>query len=338
MNYKEIEIEATGICNAMCPSCSRHTINPTTGKWYSRKKILPQDNIDVGAFEKNFVNGLGKHTPELIQFQGSFSDPLTHPNLIELVALSASIPSVKDISVYTNGSLRTPKFFKELAKYLNTGTRKLFFSVDGLREKNAIYRKGTFWGKILENMKAFTEAGGTAMWKAVFFEQHMEDYREMEKMAMRMGFHGFQVHMNRKPLSERQIIFELSNQPDDYDPEQDTDNLPDIIGDERVTCRHLDDQYAFIGNDTSVYACCDLWGDLSESGKGTREMAAKVTQYGTPTNSLKHFKFHEIVDNKYYKEFNHSIHDNPCSLCIKNCGDDADSLEFRSQHRTKDCG
>ena len=335
MNYRDIEIECTGLCNAMCPSCSRHTIDADTLKWYSRKNILPQGIIDVDAFEKNFVNGLGDHNIEKIDFQGSFSDPLTHPHFIKLLALSASIPSVQDIGVYTNGSLRTPKFYKELAKYLNSEDRKLFFSVDGLREKNAIYRKGTFWGKILENMIAFTGAGGKAVWKAVFFEQHMSDYREMEKMAMRLGFHGFHVTMNRKPLKERQAIFKVSNHPNDQDPELDTDNLPDVTGDERVTCRHLDDQYAFIGNDTSVYACCDLWGDLSESGQKTRSMAAKETQYGTPTNSLKHFKFHEIVGNKFYKGFNHSINDKPCALCVKNCGDNADSLEFRSTHRTK---
>lgn len=335
MNYKEIEIECTGLCNAMCPSCSRHTINPDTLKWYSRKKILPQGIIDVEAFEKNFVNGLGDHNIHKINFQGSFSDPLTHPHFIKLLALSVSIPSITEIGVYTNGSLRTPKFFRELAKYLNSEDRKLFFSVDGLREKNAIYRKGTFWGKILENMKAFTGAGGKAVWKAVFFEQHMPDYREMEKMAMRLGFHGFHVTMNRKPLKERQAIFEVSNHPDEEDPEEDMDKLPDIIGNEKVSCRHLDDQYAFIGNDTSVYACCDLWGDLTESGPKTRSMAAKETQYGTLTNSLKHFKFHEIVGNKFYNGFNHSISDKPCALCVKNCGDNADSLEFRSTHRTK---
>jgi MoaA/NifB/PqqE/SkfB family radical SAM enzyme len=337
MNYKEIEIECTGTCNAMCPSCSRHTIDADNLKWYSRKNILPQGNIDVGAFEQNFVNGLGDHKIEKINFQGSFSDPLTHPHFIKLLALGASIPSVYDIAVYTNGSLRTPKFYKELAKYLNSEDRKLFFSVDGLRNKNAIYRKGTFWGKILENMKAFTGAGGKAVWKAVFFEQHMSDYREMEKMAMRLGFHGFHVTMNRKSLKERQAIFKLSNQPDDVDPEHDLDDMYMTHAENQsVSCRHLDDQYAFIGNDTSVYACCDLWGDLSESGKNTRSMAFETTQYGTLTNSLKKFKFHEIVENKFYKKFNHSITDKPCALCVKNCGDNADSLEFRTMHRTKD--
>ena len=315
-----LEIEATSVCNAQCPFCSRYTYDGKNLEIYNKNKILANGKLDVNAFEKNLCNLLNEKNI-LFDFQGSYSDPMTHPNILELVKIACSVEDAR-VEVKTNGSLKYETVYKELAKYLNTKKRKLYFSVDAYGNRNSIYRRGTDWEKIVENMKAFSEGGGKGAIKAVFFEQNMDDYRKLEKLARRLGFISFFVHPNRRESrEERASIFNI---PKNYKPKEHIDYPDGFVQNfnhyKTVECRHIDNEYYFIGCDSKVYPCCDLWGDMVEEDPRVRRLARLVTSNRSEEISLKKHKFYDIIKGDQFKQLDNTIKNKPNLLCKKNCG------------------
>ena len=104
----KIEIETTGICNAECPVCTRFSFNRDTLELFHKEQILPKTILDVDAFTNNLCNIINKDSVQ-INFEGSFSDPLTHPRILELVKSACSIEN-SVVVIKTNGSLRNKNF------------------------------------------------------------------------------------------------------------------------------------------------------------------------------------------------------------------------------------
>ncbi len=91
-----------------------------------------------------------------------------------------------------------------------------------------------------------------------------------------------------------------------------------------VECRHLDmegSKYYFIGCDSKVYPCCDLWGDMVEDDPRVRRLASLVTSSQSDEISLKHHSFYDIINGNKFKKMDDSIKNKPNMLCKKNCGD-----------------
>ena len=329
----ELEIETTGICNAQCPFCSKFTFNQGRSgqpvEIYNRAPILSKEILDVKAFDK-LCRSI-KEPKIKFDFQGSYGDPMAHPNILKLITSATQVENA-EVELKTNGSLKHEKLYKELAKYLNTKNRTMFFSVDAYGNRNAIYRRGTDWEKIIGNMRAFTENGGKAVWKVVFFEKNMGDYRKMEKLARRLGFVSFFIHPNRVTSREaRTAIFEI---PKKYKPKPHVDFKTDYVSHfkhyKTVECRHLNsdgEQYYFIGCDSKVYPCCDLWGDMVEDDPRVRRLASLVTSSQSDEISLKHHSFYDIINGNKFKKIDHLIKFKPNMLCKKNCGCESDKMD-----------
>lgn len=321
-----LEIEPTGICNAQCPFCSRFTFDRDNLEIYNRAEILSKEILDVDAFD-NLCRSLNE--PYIhFDFQGSYGDPMAHPNILELVKIACSVEDAR-VEVKTNGSLKGETVYKELAKYLNTKKRKVYFSVDAFGKRNAIYRRGTNWEKIVENMNAFSEGGGKGAIKAVFFEQNMDDYRKLERLTRRLGFVSFFVHPNRvQERKERDLIFKI---PKDYKLKDYVDMPSDYVQHfkhyKTVKCRHIDEEYYFIGSDSKVYPCCDLWGDMVEEDPRVRRLSQIVTSSKSNEISLKHHSFYDIIQGDRFKKLDNTIKNKPNLLCKKNCGDKSDKMD-----------
>jgi MoaA/NifB/PqqE/SkfB family radical SAM enzyme len=96
----------------------------------------------------------------------------------------------------TNGSLRNPAWWSRLGAVMredqNLGNY-CTFSLDGLEDTNHLYRRNTNWKKIMENAKAFIDAGGVAHWDFIVFEHNEHQVDEARELARSMGFKNFNV-------------------------------------------------------------------------------------------------------------------------------------------------
>ena len=64
----------------------------------------------------------------------------------------------------------------------------MWFSIDGLKNTNELYRRKLEWEKLMRNASAFIEAGGVAYWDMLVFKHNEHQIEEVRQLAKNMGF------------------------------------------------------------------------------------------------------------------------------------------------------
>jgi MoaA/NifB/PqqE/SkfB family radical SAM enzyme len=186
-----IQIEPTSHCNAKCPHCPRFDwgesdVFETSGKLNPH---LLLSHIDIDSIEKNLQ--IDKLTSlKAVSLQGDKGDPMMHPKIEKFIELFSQAPSSPLVSLNTNGSIRNPEWWKLLAqkKYPRL---KIIFSIDGLEDTNHLYRIGIDYKKIIDNARAFIDAGGYAVWNFLVFKHNQHQIDEIYQLSKDMGFSEF---------------------------------------------------------------------------------------------------------------------------------------------------
>ena len=208
----EITIEVTSNCQAKCPGCIRHKVfNPDTNLVSSPPKNL---NLPVDVHNKFIDELVGK--VQYLTYDGSFGDSPFHPQFNELIEYSArtlkgdiepfgdenlgmlskEFKGLHDLTISTNGSYKTPKFWKNLGELLHEhlpGRHHVMFDLDGTdNDTQIMYRVGTDFNKIIKNAEAFISGGGCAVWKMIPFDFNDELEETAKMLAAKHGFQKFQ--------------------------------------------------------------------------------------------------------------------------------------------------
>ena len=128
----EITIEVTSNCQAKCPGCIRHKVfNP-----YTDEVSAPPKNWNLPVdIHHQLINSI-KDEVKYLTYDGSFGDSHFHPDFLELVEyaakttkgdiptddyvgdgngnLHANFNGLHDMTISTNGSYKSPAFWKKL--------------------------------------------------------------------------------------------------------------------------------------------------------------------------------------------------------------------------------
>lgn len=179
---REIEIENSGICNAACPQCVRE-IYPGDHSWFEEKYLA------VDFFDR--IPDTVYQDLELIRFAGTIGDPCAAPNFIEVVGHVRTKGSFK-IHVSTNGGMKSAAWWASLAKALGPDNT-VQFALDGLDDTNDIYRVNVRWNKVMENIRSFIAAGGSADWQYIVFKHNEHQVDQARQLAAELGFKNFIV-------------------------------------------------------------------------------------------------------------------------------------------------
>jgi MoaA/NifB/PqqE/SkfB family radical SAM enzyme len=143
------------------------------------------------AWPKEFIQGLHK-----ILSCGNFGDPCACREFVDIYEYVRELNPRIGLACNTNGSLRTPEWWARLGAVMtqqqNNGNY-CTFSLDGLEDTNHLYRRNTNWKKIMENAKAFIDAGGIAHWDYIVFQHNEHQVEEARQLAKDMGFRNFNV-------------------------------------------------------------------------------------------------------------------------------------------------
>ena len=186
-----LEFEPTSHCNAKCAHCPRFNI--THDEIFKSDGTLHPDltlnHIDVNAVLQNLELDrmlLLRH----IIIQGDKGDPCMHPQIDQLVTGLISAPSQPRITLTTNGSIRSNKWWAKLAEIKNL---EVVFSIDGLEDTNHLYRVGLDYNTIIKNATAFINAGGDAIWKMIVFKHNEHQIDKIKLLAKDLGFTEFRL-------------------------------------------------------------------------------------------------------------------------------------------------
>lgn len=178
-------IELTDKCNAGCPMCPR---TDALNFCRTNRDVVANVELTLEDFQKHFNDDLCARTRKIV-FSGAYGDPLAARWCVEIIEHLAE--RGVEAAISTNGSLRTPRHFARLGQAMRKSDGRLELHVDGLADTNPLYRVNTSFEKIMENARAFIEAGGDAEWHFIAFRHNEHQIEEAERLSREMGFSRF---------------------------------------------------------------------------------------------------------------------------------------------------
>lgn len=312
-DIREIHIEITSKCQARCPMCPRRInggiLNP----------LISLSEIDLKTFKKWFDVTLIKQLKSFI-FCGNLGDPIVAQDCLEILEYVRENNPKIHLSMHTNGSARTPKWWSKLAA---TGIQ-VVFGIDGLHDTHKLYRIDTEWDKIIENATAFIRAGGTAEWHMLAFKHNEHQITECERMARELGFEQFSVkHTSRFTEPDMHVIDDLGFTTHMLYPTQKSlDMIPKVKEAQFaqtpvIHCKAKKHSQLYISADGTVSPCC--WLDFSWVLPKQNTRIDYMDRIGTFPNLNKQ-TLKEIFDSGYFGRLEETWSNRPLKECAKQCG------------------
>lgn len=184
---RRLEIELATHCVSKCSQCPR-TITIEKGEddpgWNAG--FLAMDDV-ISLIESD-----GRIRS--VNFCGAYGDPIYHPKLAQIVDwIGRNRPQIW-VNIETNGSHRSPAWWEDLGRVLKP-RHQVTFSVDGLGDTNAVYRRGTDWDSILEGIRVLRRTSPQAkiIWKWIVFKHNQHQVEEGARLARELGVNSFRL-------------------------------------------------------------------------------------------------------------------------------------------------
>lgn len=177
----EIRIDLGNYCNLDCPSCFRQAMtkdynekNNTNHEYhpYLNNRYVTLDDVR-DWFPVDFLT---KRVSRII-FDGASSEPTLNPQFDQIKDYFCD--HVEEVRISTNGSTRNAQWWKNIVR----SNLYPIFSIDSLKPNNNLYRINSNTDKIIENMKAFTSAGGKARLKMILFKHNQDEVSDFIRLS-----------------------------------------------------------------------------------------------------------------------------------------------------------
>lgn len=297
---QNIHIELTDKCNARCPMCrrtNRHGLEVT--------KDVKNVEISLDLIKKQFGEINFKH----INYCGNLGDPIAAKDCFSIVEFFSKKGSRQ--TIHTNGSLKSKEWWRKIGAIPNL---RVVFGIDGITEEShQLYRRGTSLKKILENAKAFNNAGGESVWQMIVFRHNENEIDQAREMSQRLGFKTFETLYTRRFDDNDTFIYwwkqhEYLLEPPSYTPikkleKKDFENY-------NISCKAKKDEEIYISADGSVWPCCYI--PLRMNFFTLKRNEEKLNIHTTPIK--------DILDNMFFDDMEESFTENPLLVCIATCG------------------
>ena len=241
-SIKKFEIEISSYCNARCPLCVRQIPGTDTERLDFSKGHLTLNQI------KKVVRQIPKINEVDFYFAGHGGDPMMNPKIVDIFRYCSY--KTRIVIMDTNASLRSINTWKELGKISAKTGSIVIFSIDGLEDTNHIYRIRTNWQKIMENARAFIDAGGNAEWKFIVFQHNQHQIKQAEDLSKAMGFKKFRYENSiRHNIKDFYI-----NPPDNVNVNKLSYNIKKDA--KSISCKSLAKKMMYITHDFKLLPCC----------------------------------------------------------------------------------
>jgi len=255
-------VEVSSICNALCPQCDRY--KPGTLEIHDH---VSNTYWSLDKFKRAFTPDNLEHA-KVINFAGLYGDPLTNPHLIDMISYVLDNSDCR-VDIETNASLKSTKWWANLAKV--GGDRiKVQFDVDGTtQEIHSKYRINTNLNKVLSNMKAFADAGGKPTVMTIVFRHNEKELESIRELTKNYGAVEWNATESLRFFAEddtytfTDIKGDLIAIQTPVNPIRSKQTLRRIrnFSDERVSptvCPSSEQNFLQIDQHGNVWPCCDL--------------------------------------------------------------------------------
>lgn len=329
-DIKIVHVEASSRCNSHCPMCSRYDALGYT------QQGLSEENLSLDIFYKLFSSELCSQL-EHVYFSGVYGDPCINPDLPDMVTWLLD-KGCKSISIDTNGGYRNKEYWSSLAQ---PGVL-INFSLDGIdNETLQKYRIGVNYEKVIDNLKAYVNAGGKAQWNFIVFKHNEHQVDTAQKLASDIGA-KFRIKVTQK--FKKNKFFKVMKQGEHLfnlePPENEKYRHPNIGNEEHhpikftglkidnyknakpkfISCKSKARSEIFLSSSGMVFPCCYL-GTYIHDSPGSEQFARlyHLDDFDLKLHDLKEIltRFSSIED-----RWNKSIIDGNLITCYNTCGSD----------------
>lgn len=230
-----------------------------------------------------------------IDFCGSYGDPAMAPDLLAIVDHFRLGSPGSRLVIFSNGGLRAPAWWRELASVLGRPSR-VVFGIDGIGDTNAVYRRNVVFDRVMANARAFIEAGGEAQWDFLVFKHNESQLAEAEALSREMGFAAFQPKrtgrfirslmeyvpelQGRSSIDSFPIYASDGTVADHLEPPVDrrlvhgsfiavqslgasVEGLARMMDRTPIACRVKRERSVFVGAQGYVFPCCQTYGSAT---------------------------------------------------------------------------
>jgi len=192
-----MEVEISTRCVSRCPVCPRTQ---------SLNGVHEDLGWNTGFFPRAQLLQFVRNAPDLqhLNFCGAYGDAIYHPELLSILAdLQTEFPTLQ-LALETVGSHRAPEWWRSLGETLGP-RHSVTFSIDGLQDSNAIYRRGTDWNSIVAGIRALRATfAGRMYWKWIAFRHNQHQVADGARLARALGMDRFWIEDSRRHYEDSQ--------------------------------------------------------------------------------------------------------------------------------------
>jgi len=181
-DIKAVHIEITEKCNLSCLMCDRNKNGGEVNQYLKNRELSFRDIHR--AFNPSFIKQLDR-----VYFCGNYGDPILAKDLLQILKYFRSHNSKLKLSLITNGCSHDGTWWSEIAGIVNS----VRFGIDGMNDTHKIYRQNANWYLIINNLKAYINAGGYAIWDYLVFGHNEHQIEEARLLAKTIGVQEFVV-------------------------------------------------------------------------------------------------------------------------------------------------
>jgi len=193
----EYQLEITSYCNAACPQC------PRNDHGIGINKRMPLCHLDRHVIDQTFTPELCNRLRQVF-FCGSYGDPIMHPDFLDILRDFRLKNPKLWLYFHTNGGVHDPEYWAEIA-HIMAGYGQIDFGIDGLENTLHLYRKNVKYSKVIENAKAFINAGGRAQWNFIVFGHNEAEVEKVKQLGNELGFFNVLIRKTGRFLNHRTL-------------------------------------------------------------------------------------------------------------------------------------
>ncbi|MAF79217.1 MAG: hypothetical protein CME63_06395 [Halobacteriovoraceae bacterium] len=355
-NIKQIHLEITDRCNASCPQCARNILG---GK---ENPHLSQTELSLEDIKKIMPPDIVRHIRRVFMC-GNYGDPGVARDTLEVFQYLRETNPDMNLGMNTNGGMRTPAWWGELAKVID-GRGDIKFGIDGLQDTNHLYRRNVSFDRVMANIQSFIDNGGRAVWEYIVFAHNEHLVEKARELSQKMGFEKFTVKKTGRFFSntklkgkERQEVHNLQGEVEYYlEKPQNPDfqnsslqkeqslvrefgSLENYLNQTEVACKTSKEGSIYISSQGFVFPCCwtgnqlylwynrprssEIWKLLERSG-GVELIDAKIHKLG------------DILEGEFFSQVQKSwscssLEAGKLKVCSKTCGQSFN--QFKDQYK-----
>jgi MoaA/NifB/PqqE/SkfB family radical SAM enzyme len=300
---KTIQLDHTSRCNLLCPQCAR-----------TDNSVMPIKDLTLDDYKLIFEPFIDKDIS--ILHCGNYGDVITSPTFDTTLDWCLK-NNFNNIRIVTNGSARNTSWWRELGK---KNIQYVVFSIDGLEDTNHLYRVNSNFNKIIENVRAFVEAGGVARWDYLVFDHNQHQVEQAMELAKKIGVSTFNTknttrfvtsdgYKNSVLTKKIEVIKDRPNNPilKDYDTLiKSYGSFEEYVRNTDIVCKYKRDKMIYVDFETRVWPCCWIGTPIhlqKETNVQKIDIKKILDKFGNDFNKLNVHGWNSVLEHEFYQTY-----------------------------------